>query len=94
MSLHPEPITLPIQLPSMPDKPEWKLSGQIINITDLPVNTLFSTVRERIKRFLDADLPISRLQLSYQGKVMSNSSSLASQNLDESDILTLAVKKK
>lgn len=94
MSLHPDPITISVRLPSMPEKPEWKLDGSIISIPDLPVKTLFSTVRERIKRVVDADLPISRLRLDYGAKVMSNSSTLASVNLDDGDELVLVVKKK
>lgn len=34
------------------------------------------------------------MQLSYEGKVMSNSSTLAGSNLDEGDIVHLALKKK
>jgi splicing factor 3A subunit 1 len=93
-SLHPDPISLTVQLPDMPDKPEWKLNGQIISVPDLPVSFTFGTVRERIKRVVDADLPISRLRLDYLGKVMNNGHTLASQNLDDGDMLAMAVKKK
>ncbi|WWC61631.1 uncharacterized protein I303_104215 [Kwoniella dejecticola CBS 10117] len=92
--LHPDPITISIQLPNMPEKPEYKLNGSVISITDLPVTTLFSTIRERIKRIVDADLPISRMRLDYGPKVMNNASTLASVNLDEGDILNLVLKKK
>ncbi|KAL1407197.1 SF3a splicing factor complex subunit [Vanrija albida] len=94
MSLHPDPITLSVQLPTMPDKPEWKLDGSIVSIPDLHVNTLFSTLRERIKRALDADLPISRLRIDYNSKVMSNGATLASVNLDDGDMVVMAVRKK
>lgn len=93
-SLHPDPITLSVQLPDMPDKPEWKLNGSVIEVPDLPVSTLFATLRERIKRVMDADLPISRLRLDYQGKIMNNSATLASVNLDDGDVVVLNVKKK
>ena len=94
MSLHPDPVAISVQLPDMPDKPEWKLNGSIIIVPDLPVNTLFSTVRERIKRVVDADLPISRLKLEYGAKKMNNSSTMASVNLDDGDMLVLSVSKK
>ncbi|WVF71719.1 hypothetical protein IAT40_006527 [Kwoniella sp. CBS 6097] len=92
--MHPDPINISIQLPDMPEKPEWRLNGSIITVSDLPVTTLFSTIRERIKRIVDADLPISRLRLDYGPKVMNNASTLASVNLDDGDSLTLVVKKK
>ncbi|WWC89581.1 uncharacterized protein L201_004506 [Kwoniella dendrophila CBS 6074] len=95
ISLHPEPITISIQLPNMMnEKPEYKLDGSIISISDLPVTTLFSTIREKIKRIVDADLPISRMRLDYGPKVMNNASTLASVNLDEGDTLNLVLKKK
>lgn len=94
MSLHPDPITVSVQLPSVADKPEWKLDGSVLAIPDVAVNTTFATLRERIKRALDADLPISRLRLEYGGKVMNNSASLASLNLGEGDVVVMAVKKK
>ncbi|KAK8864174.1 hypothetical protein IAR55_001420 [Kwoniella newhampshirensis] len=94
MSLHPDPISVSIQLPNMPEKPEWKLNGSIITVPDLPVNTLFATIRERIKRIVDVDLPISRMRLDYGPKVMSNASTLASVNLDDGEMLTLVLKKK
>ncbi|WWC70432.1 uncharacterized protein I206_104383 [Kwoniella pini CBS 10737] len=94
IQLHPDPITISIQLPNLPEKPEYKLNGSIISINDLPLNTLFSTIREKIKRIVDADLPISRMRLDYNSKVMNNASTLASINLDEGDILNLVLKKK
>ena len=94
MSLHPDPITISVQLPIMPEKAEWKLDGSVISVPDLPVKTLFSTVRERIKRIVDADLPISRVRLDYNAKVMSNSANLASVNLDDGDMLVMSVRKK
>ncbi|WVQ82269.1 hypothetical protein IAT38_004397 [Cryptococcus sp. DSM 104549] len=94
INLHPDPISISVQLPDMPDKPEWKLNGSIITIPDLTAKTLFSTVRERIKRIVDSDVPISRMRLDYGPKVMSNASTLASVNLDDGDMITLVLKKK
>ncbi|CAK9786329.1 hypothetical protein CC85DRAFT_307819 [Cutaneotrichosporon oleaginosum] len=94
MSLHPAPITVAVQLPAMGDKPEWRLDGSVLGVPGVPVNTTFGTLREHIKRTLDADLPVSRLQLTYGGRVMNNSASLASVNLGEGDVVVMAVKKK
>lgn len=94
LSLHPHPVAVSIQLPSMADKPEWKLDGSVIAVPDVPVNTTFGQLRERIKRAVDADLPISRLKLDFNGKVMNNAASLASVNLDEGDVVVMSVRKK
>ncbi|ORY23136.1 pre-mRNA splicing factor [Naematelia encephala] len=93
MSLHPDPVAISVQLPSMPDKPEWKLDGSIITVPDLPVNTLFSTIRERIKRVVDADLPVSKIKLDYNGKTMNNGHTMASVNLDDGDVIVMSMRK-
>lgn len=93
-SLHPHPIAVSIQLPNMPDKPEWKLNGSSVAVPDVPVGTTFGQLRERIKRAVDADLPMSRLKLEYNGKVMNNAATLASVNLDEGDVVVMSVRKK
>ena len=51
----------------MPDKPEWKLDGSVISVDGVMVNTSFADMRERIKRALNAELPISRLLITYVG---------------------------
>jgi splicing factor 3A subunit 1 len=94
MSLHPDPITISVQLPNMPERPEWKLDGSVINVSGLPVKSFWSTVRDYIKRTVDADLPISRLKLDYEGKTMNNQITLAAVNLEEGDLVVMSVRKK
>lgn len=92
-SLHPSPISITIQLPSYPEKPEWKLDGSVITVPNIHVGTNFGSLREHIKRTVGSgDLPISRLRLDYMGKVMNNGHSLASMNLDEGDVVYLNIK--
>jgi splicing factor 3A subunit 1 len=78
----------------MPDKPEWKMDGSVISIEDLPVATLFSTLRQRIKRAVDADLPISRIKLDYNGKTMNNKATMASVNLDDGEMIVMSIRAK
>lgn len=94
LSLHPHPISISVQLPVMPDKPEWKLDGSVIPLDGIMVHTSFADMRERIKRAINAELPISRLQITYEGKVMSNATTLAGMNIGEGDLLGLSVKKR
>jgi splicing factor 3A subunit 1 len=77
----------------MPEKPEWKLNGSIITLEDVPVNFLVSTLRERIKNIIDAPLPISRMKLDYGTKTLSNSSTLASMNIEDGDMLSMSIRK-
>lgn len=94
MSLHPEPISIAVQLPAMPDKPEWKLDGSVVTVPAVPVGTTFGALRDRIKATVDADIPVARLKIDYNGKVMNNSATLASVNLSEGDMVVLSVRKK
>jgi len=96
MSLNPHPITIQVQLPTSTEKPEWAsiLNGSILPLEGVPVNTPFSSIRERIKSALGADLPISRMRIEYEGRVMNNGSSLASVNIGEGDLVSMTLKKK
>lgn len=94
IALHPNPISIAVQLPNMPEKPEWKLNGSIITIPDLPLNFLVSSLRDRIASIVGAQLPISRMRFDYGVKVLSNASTLASVNLDDGDMIVLSIRKK
>jgi splicing factor 3A subunit 1 len=94
--MHPEPITLSIQLPSLSEKPEWKLDGSVISLTDIPLTLLVSSLRDRITAHVSPDgsstIPASRIKLSFGGKVLTNANTLASYNMDDDDLMVMAVR--
>jgi splicing factor 3A subunit 1 len=90
--MHPDPITLSVRLPSIPDKPEWKLNGAIIEIPDMPVTYMVSTLRDRIVKIVDAPLPMSKMQLAYGNLNLKNQATLAATNLDDGDLIVLSMK--
>jgi len=92
IAMHPHPISLLIQMPNDTSKPEWKLSGQIVTVPDLPLNLLVSTLRDRILQHTGSSISASRIRLSYQGKMLTNSSSIAATNLEHEDLLMLSVR--
>jgi len=97
IAMHPYPISLKLQLPNDPSKPEWKLDGTVVTIPDLPLNLLVSTLRDRFRQHTGSAVPTSRIRLSYLGKMLTNSTSIASYNLEDEDQLVLSlsdVKKK
>ena len=79
-------------MPNDTSKPEWKLSGQIVTVPDLPLNLLVSTLRDRILQHTGSSISASRIRLSYQGKMLTNSSSIAATNLEHEDHLMLSVR--
>jgi len=92
VNLHPHPISLCIQLPSHPEKPEWKLDGALVTVPDLPVTLLLSTLRDRIIQHLSSTVPASRLRLAFGNKMLTNANSIASYNLEDEDVLALSVR--
>ncbi|KAG6821160.1 hypothetical protein H0H93_005380 [Arthromyces matolae] len=92
ISMHPHPISLRVQLPQEPSKPEWKLDGSIVIIQDLPLDLLVSTIRDRITRHIDSSVGASRIRLSFEGKMLTNSSSIASYNLEDEDLIVFSLR--
>ncbi|KAF7978110.1 hypothetical protein HWV62_1524 [Athelia sp. TMB] len=91
IAMHPYPISLQVQLPNDPSRPEWKLDGTVVTIPDLPLNLLVSTVRERILQHTGSGVPASRMRLAYAGKMLTNANSIASFNLEDEDLLVLSL---
>ncbi|KAI6039005.1 Pre-mRNA splicing factor PRP21 like protein-domain-containing protein [Pisolithus marmoratus] len=71
ISMHPYTISLNIQLPSDPSKPEWKLEGQVVTVSDLPLTLLVSTLRDRFLQTTGSTLPASRIRLDEDFIVLS-----------------------
>jgi splicing factor 3A subunit 1 len=83
---------LKIQLPNESSKPEWKLDGSTITIPELPLNLLVSTLRDRILHHAGSSVPVSRMRIFYQGKMLTNSQTIASYNLEDEDLVVVSVK--
>lgn len=79
-------------MPNDSTKAEWKLDGTVVTIPDLPLNLLVSTLRERILQHTGSSLPASRLRLAYNGKMLTNSNTIASHNLEDEDLLVLSIR--
>ncbi|OAX41319.1 hypothetical protein K503DRAFT_767789 [Rhizopogon vinicolor AM-OR11-026] len=91
IAMHPYTISLTVQLPNDPSKPEWKLNGQTVTVSDLPLTLLVSTLRDRINQVLGSSLPLSKVRISYAGKMLTNTSTIASHNLEDEDLVTLSI---
>ncbi|KAI0928322.1 hypothetical protein AcW1_005601 [Taiwanofungus camphoratus] len=92
-NMHPHPISLLVQLPNDPSKPEWKLDGRVVTIPDLPLNLLVSTLRDRIVQHTGS-MPMSRIRLAYAGRMLQNANSIANYNLEDEDLIVLSVNQK
>jgi len=86
----PGPISINIQLPSVPDKPEWGCDGSTLTLPEVPLTALAGTLRDRIMQKIG--LPPGKQRLQYNGKMVANSISLAGLNMDDGDSMVLAVR--
>ncbi|CCM02886.1 uncharacterized protein FIBRA_05000 [Fibroporia radiculosa] len=91
INMHPHPISLIVQLPNDPSKPEWKLDGRVTTIPDVPLNLLVSTLRDRILQHTGS-LPVSRIRLAYAGQMLTNANTIASYNIEDEDLIVLSLR--
>ena len=86
------PITLLVQLANYTDKPEWNLNGTVITVPEVPLTLLVSSLRDRIIAHVKANIPASRIRLSFRSKMLTNANTLASYNMDDDDLIVMTLK--
>ncbi|TFK90936.1 hypothetical protein K466DRAFT_660419 [Polyporus arcularius HHB13444] len=92
INMHPHPISLRVQLPNEPSRPEWKFDGTVVTIPDLPLNLLVSTLRDRIIHHTGSTVGASKIRLSYGGKMLTNMQTIAVYNLEDEDLVVATVR--
>lgn len=68
------------------------MDGSVATLPDLPITLLLSTLRDRIIQQLGSTVAASKMRISYGSKMLANVNSIATYNLEDEDVLTLAVK--
>ena len=63
LARNPGPVTLSVAVPSVPDKPEWKLDGQMMSLTLPPTETV-NTIKQRIMEELG--MPQGKQKLQHE----------------------------
>ncbi|KAH8914362.1 hypothetical protein BT69DRAFT_1089475 [Atractiella rhizophila] len=92
LTMNPDPVSIVINLPSYPEKPEWGCNGSAIVLDDVPLNLMAGSLRDRIMH--KTGCPVAKQRLLYGGKILSTGITLASLNIDDGDIITLQLKQK
>ncbi|KAK0088919.1 hypothetical protein PV325_010240 [Microctonus aethiopoides] len=85
------PVQLNIVVPLMPEKPEWKLNGQTMNITMQPNETV-AAMKARIQE--QTGMPPGKQKLQYEGMVFTNNNTLAYYNLVSGSVVNLLPKER
>lgn len=84
-------ITIKIHLPKSSEKPEWKLNGQVINLT-LPYTDSLSVVKAKIHEL--TNLPPGKQKLQTEGIFLKDQNSMAFYNLPNGASILLALKER
>ena len=64
----------------------------MVTLPEVPVTFLVSTLRDHIVRHIDGSVPLSRIVLSFNGKMLTNANTLASYNIEDEDLLVMTVR--
>ncbi|XP_015795989.1 splicing factor 3A subunit 1 [Tetranychus urticae] len=85
------PVTFQVKVPEVPDKPEWNLQGQTVNLT-LPLTDMVSVIKAKIHEQLG--LPPGKQKLQFGSTFIKDSNTLAFCNIGSGATLTLGLKER
>ncbi|XP_038052884.1 splicing factor 3A subunit 1-like [Patiria miniata] len=85
------PVVFKVMVPPMPDKPEWKCSGQALQMT-LPLTDTISVIKAKI--FEETSMPAGKQKLQFDGLFVKDSNSLAFYNFINGCTLQLGLKER
>lgn len=84
-------VSIKVHVPSSSEKPEWKLNGQVINLT-LPYTDTLSVVKAKIHELIS--MPPGKQKLQYEGIFVKDSNTLAYYNLPNGASIILGLKER
>lgn len=85
------PVTFKVAVPLMADKAEWKLKGQMINIT-LPLRDTVSVIKAKVHEA--TGMPPGKQKLQWDGLFFKDSNSLAYYNVAPGTVIQLQLKER
>jgi splicing factor 3A subunit 1 len=85
-------ITITVQLPIVPEKPEWNLNGQAIPLT-MPLTDPISVIKAKLSDLLGGMLP-GKQKLVYNGMFVKDSNSLGFYNMMNGSVIYLQLKER
>jgi splicing factor 3A subunit 1 len=85
------PITFKVQVPHVADKPEWKLNGQVVNLTLAPRDSM-TTLKNRIQDQLG--IPSAKQKVQFDGVYVKDNQTMAACNIKPGSVVFLQVKER
>lgn len=91
MQSHKGPVSIQVQCPTVSDKPEWKLNGQLITITIGLAETI-QKLKQKVQE--ETDMPPAKQKISHDGIFFKDNNSVAYYNLVSGSTIHLQVKER
>lgn len=91
MQTHKGPVSIQVQCPNVSDKPEWKLSGQLVTIT-IAIDDTIQKLKQKVQG--ETDMPPAKQKISHDGIFFKDSNSVAYYNLVSGSTVHLQVKER
>lgn len=88
---HKGSVTFQVQVPSIPDKAEWKCNGQKIFLT-LPLTDPVSVIKAKLHEAID--MPAGKQKLQLESMFIKDSNTLAFYNFSPVSVVQLQVKER
>jgi len=91
LARNPSPVTMKVAVPNMPDKPEWKLEGQMLTVT-LALTETVNSVKSQITEELG--MPQGKQKLQHESIFLKDANTLAYYNILPGTVLNLQLKER
>lgn len=91
LARNPSPVNFKVLAPMVPDKPEWRLNGQMLSIV-MALTDNIGSLKSRIQE--ETGMPPAKQKLSYDGLFYKDTNSLAFYNISPGTVVTLQVKER
>lgn len=88
---NPGPVSIKVALPVMPEKPEWKLNGQVLSYT-LSLTESVGSLKAKIQEELT--MPPAKQKLFFDGMFFKDQNTLGYYNITPGAVITLQIKER
>ncbi|CAH1990541.1 unnamed protein product [Acanthoscelides obtectus] len=91
MSRNPNPVNVKVTIPMMPEKSEWKLTGQMMSFT-LPLSETVANLKAKLQD--ETNMAPAKQKLFYDGMFFKDSNTLAYYNITSGALIQLQIKER
>nr|XP_023020595.1 splicing factor 3A subunit 1 isoform X2 [Leptinotarsa decemlineata] len=91
MTRNPGPVSIKVTIPLLPEKSEWKLTGQVMSLT-LPLGESVANLKAKVQE--ETNMPPAKQKLFFDGMFFKDSNTLAYYNVTQGATIQLQVKER